>query len=243
MACMVGAALALACTPDRRHESEATPAMTAEAPVVAVDPNAPHAEPIGAAGYWLEDTSHKVQPTTAPPALGGTLVLEGPRDSAQAYQIVLRPVGGWMQNVNVTATDLTCSTGASIAASNVTLFREFFIDFGSVDPHQIVGGVAPAPQQSPTNDARVPDPLIPLVDPYTGNPAGAPFAVDPDTNLPLWVDVRIPSDASPGTYTGSIVVTTDGQAPTVIPVSLDVWDLTLPDSRSVTTYFRIIGIP
>ncbi|HVW27584.1 MAG TPA: glycoside hydrolase domain-containing protein [Polyangiaceae bacterium] len=237
--CVVAAAWALACTPDRRRESEATPATSAEAPVLAVDPNAPHAEPIGAAGYWLEDTSRKVQPTTAPPALGGTLVLEGPRDSVQAYQIVLRPEGGGMQNVDVIATDLTTSTGASIPASNVTLFREFFIDFGSVDPHQIMGGVAPAPEQSPTNDARVPDPLIPLVDPYTGNPAGAPFAVDPDTNLPLWVDVQIPADASPGTYTGSIVVTADGQAPMVIPLSLDVWDLTLPDSRSVTTYFRI----
>ena len=66
-----------------------------------------------------------------------------------------------------------------------------------------------------------------------------PFTVDPEANVPLWVDVRIPRDAVAGTYTGSIVVTADTQPALVVPVSVGVWDLTLPDARSVTTYFRI----
>jgi hypothetical protein len=57
--------------------------------------------------------------------------------------------------------------------------------------------------------------------------------------LPIWVDVHIPSDAVAGTYNGSINISADGQAPMVVPISLIVWDLTLPDSRSVTTFFKI----
>src|SRR5262249_45709420 len=114
-----------------------------------------------------------------------------------------------------------------------------FVDFGNIDRKTNVGGVSPAPESSPTKDSRVPDPLIPLVDPYSGKPAGAPFGVEPDTNLPLWVDVRIPDDAKPGTYTGSVRITSTGQDDIVVPVSLDVWDLDLPDYRSVTTHFRV----
>jgi hypothetical protein len=227
---VVASLFAMACAPDRHESSEL---------VVRIDPNAPHAEPPGVAGYWIQNTSVKVQPTTTPPAWGGAIAVEGMRDSVESYQLVLRPVSGGMQNVNVTASDLTSPAGAAIAGSNVTLYREFFVDFGSIDRRRNPGGVAPAPEYSPTHDPRVPDPLVPLVDPYSGVAAGAPFAIDPDTNVPLWIDVRVPKDAAPGTYAGTISVTADGQAPLAIPLSLEVWDLTLPDSRSVTTYFRI----
>ncbi len=205
----------------------------------ATDPATGYTGPIGAGAYWLVDPSSKVQPSTAPGALSGTIALEGPRASTEAYQIVLRPTGGGMRNVNATATDLRSDAGATIAAANLTLFREFFIDFGSIDRKRNVGGVLPVPENSPTGDSKLPDPLIPLVDPYSGRPAGAPFDVWPDTNRPLWLDLRIPASAAPGTYRGEIRITSDGQDPLVVPVVLTVWDLTLPDSASVTTYFKI----
>jgi hypothetical protein len=235
----VAAALATACSPDRHGSASTLHGAEAARPVAVVDPNAPHTEPTGAGAYWLENTSVKVQPTTVPSAWSGTIAVEGMRDSVESYQIVLHPVGGGMQNVNATATGLAGPAGATIAASNITLYREFFVDFGAIDQRVSKGGVEPAPERSRTNDPRVPDPLIPLVDPYSGMPAGAPFAVDAETNLPLWIDVHVPRDAAAGTYTGSIAITADGQAPLVVPLSLEVWDLTLPDSRSVTTYFRI----
>jgi hypothetical protein len=205
----------------------------------ATDPATGYTGPIGAGAYWLVDPSSKVQPSTAPGALSGTIALEGPRASTEAYQIVLRPTGGGLRNVNATATDLRSDAGATIAAANLTLFREFFIDFGSIDRKRNVGGVLPVPENSPTGDSKLPDPLIPLVDPYSGRPAGAPFDVWPETNRPLWLDLRIPASAAPGNYRGEIRITSDGQDPLVVPVVLTVWDLTLPDSASVTTYFKI----
>lgn len=203
------------------------------------DPNSNYTGPIGTAAYWLENTSRKVQPTTAPGEPGGTLSIEGPRASVQAYQVVLHPTGGGMRNADATASDLTSDAGDVIAASNVTLFREYFIDFSTTDMSQNLGGVLPAPEDSPTGDARVPDPLIPLIDPYSGAPAGAPFGVPADENQPLWVDVQIPVNATAGTYHGEITITSDEQDPLSVPVELTVWDLTLPDSSNVVTYFKI----
>jgi hypothetical protein len=203
------------------------------------DPNQSFTGKIGKGAYWLQDTSSKVQPTTAPGTTDGEIDVEGPRDSVQAYQIVLRPTGGGLSNVNATATELTSTTGGTIPMANITLFREFFIDFASVDQKTVLGGVKPVPANSPTKDTRLPDPLIPLVDPYTGAAVGAPFGVDSETNVPLWVDIQVPKDATAGVYSGSVNITSDGQAPIVVPISLNVWDLTLPDSRTLTTYFKI----
>ena len=203
------------------------------------DPNSAFNGAIGKGAYWLQNTSLKVQPTTAPGPLDGEIDIEGPRDAVESYQIVLHPTGGGMKNVNATATALTSDGGPPIPAANVTMYRQFFIDFSTIDQTKNIGGVLPVPKNSPTMDPNLPDPLIPFVDPYSGMPAGAPFNVDSDKNLPIWVDVQIPKDAVAGSYTGSINITSDGQDPMVVPISLHVWDLTLPDSRSITTYFKI----
>jgi hypothetical protein len=97
-------------------------------------------------------------------------------------------------------------------------------------------GTLPAPQESPTLDGRVPDPLIPMRDPYTGNLLGAPFTVAAGTNQPVWVDVRIPVDQAYGTYTGSISFSGTSIK---VPLAVTVWDITLPDMRSVTAWFQI----
>ncbi len=149
--------------------------------------------PLGTAAYWLEHTSLKVQPTTAPGAPGGSIELEGPRASTEAYQIALRPSGGGLRNVNALASDLVAEGGAVIGSVNLGLYREFFVDFSTIDRQKNPGGVLPAPESSPTADPRVPDPLIPLVDPYSGAPAGAPFDVRPETNQPLRSGVTGPS--------------------------------------------------
>jgi hypothetical protein len=202
------------------------------------DPNTMFNGAIGKGAYWLQNTSLKVQPTTAPGPLDGEIDIEGPRASVESYQIVLHPTGGGMKNVNATATALTSDGGPPIPAANITLYREFFIDFSAV-AKSILGGMLPVPASSPTKDGNLPDPLIPFVDPFSGTAAGAPFDVDSDKNLPVWVDVEIPKNAAAGSYTGSITFSSDGQAPMVVPISLHVWDLTLPDPRSVTTYFHL----
>src|SRR5262249_48967131 len=88
-------------------------------------------------------------------------------------------------------------------------------------------------------DGQVPDPLLPLHDPYTGNALGAPFDVASGKNQPLWLDVRIAIDQPFGTYTGSIDFAASGGSSVKVPVSVTVWDITLPDMRSIPARFRL----
>lgn len=173
----------------------------------------------------------KIQPTTEPGALV-TARLAGPRRSVQAFQIAVHGNGGPLEGATVEASDLE-SSASTIAATNITVFRAHFIDFAGVDA---IHGILPAPDASPTNDSRVPDPLIPLVDPYTGNNLGQPFLVGPELNEVLFVDVAVPADADPGIYTGAVTVST-GDESVDVPIELEVWDITLPDLNVIKTYF------
>ncbi|MBN2002206.1 MAG: DUF4091 domain-containing protein [Anaerolineae bacterium] len=185
---------------------------------------------------WTEHIAHKVQPTTAAGS-GAAIALEGARGSYEAAQIIVRAGGSALSGVNMTAGALSDGAGHTIAASNVTFFRQAFIDFTGVQESE--PGSEPVPEHSPTGDPHLPDPLIPFVDPYTTTIhwVGAPFAVAADRNQPVWVDFAIPEDAAAGVYTGAITVTATGEPAVVVPVTLRVWNLTLPDMRAVTTYF------
>ena len=60
-----------------------------------------------------------------------------------------------------------------------------------------------------------PDALIPFTDPETGKPlSGAtltavPFDVKAGNNQPIWVDLLVPQNATPGQYAGAYTVTSD----------------------------------
>ena len=188
-----------------------------------------------APSVWTVDTATKIQPTTAPGS-GQAITLEGARKSYEAYQIVVTAGTGALTGVNVSGSSLSDGAGHGLPASDLTFFREAFIDFTGVTAD---GGTQPVPLNSPTGDGRIPDPLIPLVDPYTGQPAGAPFTVTANLNQPVWLDVYIPETAAPGVYTGTVTVTATGQPAVNLPLTLTVWDLTLPNMNAVTTWFKL----
>lgn len=177
--------------------------------------------------------SRRIQPTTAPGSLV-TARLAGPRASTQSFQIGVRGNGGPLASVTVTPAALETGSGDTLSADRVTVFRAAFIDFTGIDGP--THGILPAPAESPTSDGLVPDPLIPLVDPYTGADLGQPFAVAADRNEVLFVDVEIPAAAAAGVYAGVLAVS-DGSDTVNVPIEVEVWDLTLPDLNTVQTYF------
>ncbi|MCK7481894.1 MAG: hypothetical protein M0C28_35515 [Candidatus Moduliflexus flocculans] len=75
-----------------------------------------------------------------------------------------------------------------------------------------------------------PDPLPP----YTG-----PFTATAGENHPLWITVRVPSDAAPGLYKGAISLSAEGWSCRV-PVELAVRGFGLPERPSVRSSF---GLP
>ena len=191
-----------------------------------------------AMSVWVEHINNKVQPTTTSGSTS-SINLEGARRSVEATQIIVRANGSALTGVNLTAGDLSDGHGHTITRSNITFFREYFIDFTGVDEGE--PGNRPVPANSPTGDPNIADPLIPFYDPYTTTirSVGAPFNVAANRNQPVWIDFNIPEATTGGTYTGVITVTASGEASIVVPVTLTVWNFVLPDMRSVTTHFRL----
>jgi hypothetical protein len=190
----------------------------------------------GESFYWLQSTSVKVQPTTAAGPAGGTVSIEGARGATESHQVVLRTPAGDLIGVDAMPSDLTDGAGDVIAAGNVFVFREFFTDFSGIN---VLGGTLPAPANSPTNDGMVPDALVPLHDPYTGDPLGAGFDVPAGKNQPLWIDVRIPIDQPYGVYTGAITFSAASGETIKVPLAVTVWDITLPDMRAIPAWFKL----
>jgi len=200
---------------------------------IAIAPSAAHAA--ATMTVWTQSVANKVQPTTAIGS-GNSITLEGARSSYEAYQIIVHANGGALSSVNAMASNLSDGLGHTISSTNIIFFREYFIDFTG---NATLGGSLPVPANSPTNDGRIPDPLVPFINPYTGLAAGAPFTVTANLNQPIWMDVFIPANAVAGIYTGNVTVTASGQPSVIVPVTLTVWNFILPDMNIVTTYFQM----
>ena len=71
-----------------------------------------------------------------------------------------------------------------------------------------------------------PDPILPV---------GKYITVKPGHNLPLYVTVKIPADAVPGTYQGAVRLSGKG-GKNELPLNLTVSPVTLPDEPLITTF-------
>ena len=63
------------------------------------------------------------------------------------------------------------------------------------------------------------------------------FTLLPNETQPIWLTVRIPRDARPGTYKGEAKVVAGNRELGTIPIGLTVWDLTLPHRGAFQTAF------
>ena len=77
-----------------------------------------------------------------------------------------------------------------------------------------------APTDALGEKGEWPDPLPPF---------DKPIDVPAGVNQPVWVLVHVPKTAEAGDYLGQIELTADGWRASV-PLSLHVWDFTLPDT-------------
>jgi len=182
---------------------------------------------------FVADSLTRVRPKDAP-GKSGEAKIKAARNEAEAFQVVVRAGDGGLKGVNVSITDLK-GDGRVIDRNNIALFREHFVE---------VRVSSPRAKEPP---GFVPDALIPFPEagakpqPRPPRFASAPFGVAPGSNQPIWVEVRIPKDAAPGEYQGTLTVTADGEKPVDVPVSLTVWDFVLPDVPTLRTNFGGLG--
>ena len=63
------------------------------------------------------------------------------------------------------------------------------------------------------------------------------FRVYREAQQVIYGDLYVPTDAAPGEYTGSLIVTADGYEPREIPIDLTVYNIALPHARTIETAF------
>jgi hypothetical protein len=180
--------------------------------------------------YWVMSGLDRVGKTDTR-GTNSSISLSGARGETVDSQIVVQGPSGGLTNVNVSASALTGPNGATIPASSVVLYREYYITVTGTASYG--GGSNP-----PLGSGTYPEPLIPFVDPETGAALCSSSAslkacnasVSAGQNQPYWIDISVPRGASnspSGTYTGTISVTSN-QGNATIPVTLTVWNFELP---------------
>ncbi len=183
---------------------------------------------------WVSPSLIRVGQTDTP-GTTSSISLSGARGEIVDTQVVVQAPSGGLSNVNLNASALTGPGGAIIPASNVTLYREYYITVNGTANYG--GGSNP-----PLGSGTYPEPLIPFNDPETGSPLCGTAAtlkacnasISAGQNQPYWIDISVPRGATnspPGTYTGTISITT-AQGNATIPVTLTVWNFGLPAQPS-----------
>ncbi len=179
---------------------------------------------------WVSSSLVRVGQSDAPGTASLIRLSSARGETVDTQVIVQAPVGG-LTNVNLSASALTGPGGATIPASSVTLYREYYITVTGTGSYG--GGSNP-----PLGSGTYPEPLIPFNDPETGSPLCASAAtlkacnatISAGQNQPYWIDISVPRGATnspPGTYTGSISIAAT-QGSVTIPVTLTVWNFELP---------------
>jgi Domain of unknown function (DUF4091)/Putative Ig domain len=201
-----------------------------------------------------------VQPGTAPtglpadnPEIGApTAHLRAARNEFESFQIVVRnDAASALGNLEIeTAGSLTGPGGATIPASDITIYREAYYTVYTPSDQEgweqydvpvedgegfnttwkcteaTVGPTYPLP-------CEYPDALIPKKDVFYGESRDAfPTSVPAGQNRVAWVDVLVPSGTPTGEYSGHLVVSATGLSQAV-DVDVDVFDFEVPSTPTL----------
>jgi len=180
-------------------------------------------------------------------AVDRTVQLHAARNEVVAFQVI---VEGKAARVDVSASPLSGPSGAVIADTQIKLYREWYIWVDQKLGNQTAKGC-----MLPLGPGWYPEIAIPLDTPGHGGGFAIPSADfhDPSgtkrprqTNQAIWVDVHVPTEATPGDYNGQITVRADGKTHTV-DVRLSVWDVVIPATMhmhaELMTYGRVAKEP
>ena len=179
------------------------------------------------------------------PVEGTTIIdIKAAKNEYEAFQVVISAGNeNHLKNVQVTISDLEGESGR-ISPDNISLFRAENVHLRESTSSAEFG------------PGLFPDPLLPFLDPVSGESiksyhriespsgnqyAGAKYRAFPIDLYPgqfctIWVDVYIPSDTEAGIYTGNLKVTADKNISSVIPITLKVWNFTLPQVAAHRTH-------
>ena len=178
------------------------------------------------ANVWITDGMAKLGPKATPGAVHWA-DLHAAKNESESFQVHVKATAA--TQLTVTVSDLVdAKSGTTIpAASNVTVFREAYLDITTLsDLNGTLG--------------QTPDPLVPAIDPYFHEARNAfPVTIPAGETRSAWVDVLVPQGAPSGYYTGTVTVTDGGKTIATLPVRLAVWDFALPSTSTLRSGFGL----
>lgn len=136
-----------------------------------------------------------------------------------AMQCLVRPTGkdGTLRNIRVRGTDLK-GPGGAIPASNFTFFREHYVKMKSAWIADVLPEITQTQSVSIPSQAEIPNQKL----------------------LGIYVDLLVPKQTKPGTYTGLITIDSDAGSARC-PLAVVVQDVTLPDDLTFVVEMNAYG--
>ncbi len=168
---------------------------------------------------WVALPQEKIYPTaTKPLSTGGAVRIAAARGESHSMQLVYQP--------KAAQTGLAVTPGALKGTTNGKSLPASVIEAHYVADVQVKDNIQQFGKGGPT-----PDPLYPA--PPQEVPAGKPQSI--------WLTARVPRDAAPGNYQGTVRVKT-GQSEIEVPLQLEVYDFALPEKPALHTNAASQGI-
>jgi len=190
----------------------------------------------------MERTGQNQEPYGA-----GKAEIKSAKNEVESFQVVVTALKENIKIVKAEISDLITKDGAKIGRENIKLFRAEYVRVRRSTPRAELG------------PGLYTDPLVPFINPLTGKPieprrqfterwgepvttAGhemyaVPFELFRGQNQPIWIDIYVPKDVPADIYKGKLTITAAGNISDQIPVTLTVWDFTLPDGPTHKNHF------
>ena len=159
-----------------------------------------------------------------------SIELQVARNEYEGFQLVITAKQTAITNVRVEVTPLKNTQGDTL--DQLQIFRERYIPVTTPSPF------SPYPAQ------WWPDILLPASEGRKA--ANSTYQAFPQNltsgeNLPVWVDLYVPMQAKPSIYNGEIVVKADKVPAQTLPISVQVWNFSLPERSPLRTVFGTNG--
>lgn len=173
---------------------------------------------------WMENGTKKIRQDITP-VTQSSITIKAARNEFEPFQLVFKNTSsGSRSNIDVSISNFT-GEGRTISNSNVTIFKEEYLNITSLS--NIDGQLG-----------EWPDALMPKVDAYYHETRSTfPLSVSAGRVQPIWFDVFVPANATPGNYTATVTLTENSALLFTGTVNLTVWDFVLPATSSLPSYF------
>lgn len=163
------------------------------------------------------------------------------KNETESFQVAITAKDSPLRRVHASLDSLKNEKNEVIPKEGIVLYRVIDVP---------VRNSAPRATEPP---GLYPDPLVPFVDPYSGEELKGPrwseesgtairfggndFDLWPNRIETVWVDISVPESVKAGLYQGELRITTREGNEARIPVRLTVWDFSLPHGPTLENHF------